>query len=184
LDFAARLGEHNISQLSTLNSQLPILFLEPSCWSMFVEDYCELKISNVDKIAERCFLFEAFVNDLLEREPDAIQFKERETSVAIHAHCHARSLTKPEFMARLVERLPGRKATLLDTGCCGMAGAFGAFAEKFELSKQVAADLLRKIDNQQADVVIAAGTSCRHQIHDLSDVPAKHMAELLAEAIE
>ena len=151
---------------------------------MFVEDYRELKIANAEKIAERCFLFEEFVDDLLDRERDALRFKEHDTNVAIHAHCHAKSLTRPEFMTRLVERLPGRHATLLDTGCCGMAGAFGALAEKYELSKQVAADLLRKIDNQRADVVVTSGTSCRHQIHDLSDVPPKHMAELIADAIE
>ena len=183
LDAAAELAHHNLQQLLTLNSQLPILFLEPSCWSMFVEDYRELKIPNAEKIAERCFLFETFVDDLLAREPDAVQFKERATNIAIHAHCHAKSLINPAFMASLAERLPGRRAILLDTGCCGMAGAFGALAEKYELSKQVAADLLRKIDDQQPDVVIASGTSCRHQIVDLTDRWPKHMAELLADAI-
>ena len=184
LDVAAKSGQHNVDLISEMNDGTPIIFLEPSCWSMFVEDYRELKIDKADKIAARCFLFEKFVNDLLEREPDAIQFKERETNVAIHAHCHVRSLTKPEFMAQLVERLPGHRATVLDTGCCGMAGAFGALVEKYELSKQVARDLLRKIDNQHPDVVVASGTSCRHQIVDLSSTSPKHMAELLAEAIE
>jgi FAD/FMN-containing dehydrogenase/Fe-S oxidoreductase len=183
LDAAAEVGRHNIDLANATDSSIAIIFLEPSCWSMFVEDYRELKIENAEKIAARCFLFEKFVDDLLEQEPDALPFKHRETNVAIHAHCHARSLTNPAFMARLVERLPGHKATLLDTGCCGMAGAFGALAEKYELSKQVAADLLRKIDNQQADVVIASGTSCRHQIVDLSSVWPKHMAELLADSI-
>ena len=65
-----------------------------------------------------------------------------------------------------------------------MAGAFGALEEKYELSKQVGADLIRKIDNQHPDVVVASGTSCRHQIVDLSDVWPKHMAELLADALE
>jgi Fe-S oxidoreductase len=87
-------------------------------------------------------------------------------------------------MARLVERLPGRTATLLDTGCCGMAGAFGMLAEKYELSVQVAADLLGKIDSQPAGTtMVASGTSCRHQISDLSETRPKHMAELLAEAL-
>jgi Fe-S oxidoreductase len=195
LDAAAELGQHNVdllsaqqcqsgSDLNNSTSQLPILFLEPSCWSMFVEDYRELKIPNAEKIAERCFLFEKFVDDLLEQEPDALRFKERDANVVIHPHCHAKSITKPEFMARLVERLPGRRVTLLDSACCGMAGAFGALAEKYELSKKVAADLLRKIDNAQPDVVVASGTSCRHQIVDLSERWPKHMAELLAEAIE
>ncbi|HET9857018.1 MAG TPA: FAD-linked oxidase C-terminal domain-containing protein [Chthoniobacterales bacterium] len=183
LDAAAEVAQHNVDLLNASDSTTPIVFLEPSCWSMFVEDYRELKIENAEKIAARCFLFEKFVDDVLEREPDALPFKHRETSVAIHAHCHARSLTNPAFMAQLVERLPGHKATLLDTGCCGMAGAFGALAEKYELSGQVAADLLRKIDNQQADVVVASGTSCRHQIVDLSSVWPKHMAELLADAL-
>jgi len=188
LDIAAEFGKHNVDLLTSqhLNdstSQTPIVFLEPSCWSMFVDDYRELRVENVDKIAERCFLFEKFVDDLLECEPEALKFKDREATVAIHAHCHMKSLTNPAFMQRLVERLPGRRATLLETGCCGMAGAFGALAEKYELSKQVAADLLRKIDNQRPDVVIASGTSCRHQIVDLSDIWPKHMAELLADAI-
>src|SRR5947209_14233407 len=193
LDAAVEVGQHNVDLVISsqpLNSSTsqqsgtPIIFLEPSCWSMFVEDYRELKIKSAEKIAARCFLFEKFVDDLLEREPDAVQFKDRQANVAIHPHCHAKSLMNPAFMARLVERLPGYRATLLETGCCGMAGAFGALAEKYELSIQVAADLLRKIDNQQADVVVASGTSCRHQIVDLSSVRPKHMAELPADALD
>src|SRR6202011_4545174 len=183
LDAAAKAGKHNVDLLTEVGHLTPIIFLEPSCWSMFVEDYRELKIENAEKIAARCYLFEKFVDDLLEGEPEAQQFKDRQVKVAIHPHCHAKSILNPAFMARLANRLPGHTATLLDTGCCGMAGAFGALAEKYELSKQVAADLLRKIDNQQADVVIASGTSCRHQIVDLSSVSPKHMAELLADAL-
>jgi Fe-S oxidoreductase len=88
------------------------------------------------------------------------------------------------FMARLVERLPGRTATMLDTGCCGMAGAFGMLAEKYELSVQVAADLIGKIDHQPLGVtVVASGTSCRHQLNDLSKAQPKHMAEVIADAL-
>ena len=193
LEAAAELGRHNVnllhslsSQFSALNSQpsaTPVLFLEPSCYSMFVEDYRELKIANVEDVAKRCFLFEKFIDDLLAREPDALRFQDRQEHIVIHAHCHAKSLLNTGFMARLVERLPGRTATLLDTGCCGMAGAFGMFAEKYELSVQVAADLLRKIDNQPSGTVVASGTSCRHQIGDLSAAHPKHMAEVLAEAL-
>jgi FAD/FMN-containing dehydrogenase/Fe-S oxidoreductase len=199
LDAAAKLAQHNISQLSTLNSvkergshgalrsQLsaaPILFLEPSCWSMFVEDYRELKIENAENIAGRCFLFEKFVDDLLAREPEALRFNERSANVVIHPHCHAKSILNPAFMATLAERLPGRKATVLDTACCGMAGAFGALAEKYDLSLQVAQRLLDQIENQTPGTeVIASGTSCRHQITDLTSLRPKHMAELLADAL-
>jgi Fe-S oxidoreductase len=185
LDAAAKAGQHNVDLLSSLHvSTTPILFLEPSCWSMFVEDYRELKIENAETVAKRCFLFEKFVDDLLAREPDALPFNERPATIAIHPHCHAKSIVNPAFMGRLAERLPGRKATVLDTACCGMAGAFGALAEKYDLSVQVAQRLLDMIDNQPPGTeIIASGTSCRHQIVDLKNARPKHMAELLAEAI-
>jgi FAD/FMN-containing dehydrogenase/Fe-S oxidoreductase len=207
LDAAAKLAKHNISQLlvrrslgeggSSLQDSLgrrslgeggntPILFLEPSCWSMFIEDYRELKIENAENIAGRCFLVEKFLADLLAKEPEALRFKHESRSrwVLIHPHCHAKSILNPAFMATLAERLPGRKATMLDTACCGMAGAFGAFAEKYDLSLQVAQRLLDQIDNQpHGTEVIASGTSCRHQITDLTNLRPKHMAELLAEAL-
>jgi Fe-S oxidoreductase len=204
LDAAAAVGKHNIALLNSVssqqltlppspgygaasNSQLsapPILFLEPSCWSMFVEDYRELKIENAENVAKRCFLFEKFVSDLLAQEPEALRFNERSATIAIHPHCHAKSILNPSFMATLAERLQGRKATALDTACCGMAGAFGALAEKYDLSVQVAQRLVDAIDNQPAGTeIIASGTSCRHQIVDLTNAHPKHMAELLAEAI-
>jgi len=90
----------------------------------------------------------------------------------------------PAFMRRLAERLPGRKVTVLDTACCGMAGAFGALAEKYDLSVQVAQDLIDKLENQGSEAqIIASGTSCRHQISDLTNIRPKHMAEVLAEAL-
>src|SRR5207237_8514275 len=106
-------------------SNAPTIFLEPYCYSMFAEDYRELKIPGAESIAQRSFLFEKFVNDVLEREPERARFQERDESVVIHAHCHAKSILDPTFMARLVEKLPGRKAKLLDTGRGGMAGACG-----------------------------------------------------------
>lgn len=87
-------------------------------------------------------------------------------------------------MVRLAERLPGRKAPLLDTGCCGMAGAFGMLAAKYDLSLKVAAPLVDKIFHQPPNsIVVASGTSCRHQIEDLASVRPQHMAELLADAL-
>ncbi|MFL6568582.1 MAG: FAD-binding and (Fe-S)-binding domain-containing protein, partial [Chthoniobacterales bacterium] len=182
LDEARRLGAHNLKLLTT--SSEPILFLEPSCYSMFVEDYRELNLDS-DAIAKRCFLFEQFVDDLLAREPQALHFNNGAVHhVAIHAHCHAKSLVKTGFMARLAERLPGRKVKLLETGCCGMAGAFGALESKYELSLQVGNDLVQKIEAQPNDcTIVASGTSCRHQIEHMTPRKPKHMAELLADAL-
>jgi FAD/FMN-containing dehydrogenase/Fe-S oxidoreductase len=184
LSEAARLGRHNLDLLGDHDAGTPILFLEPSCYSMFVEDYRELQLAKADEVARRCFLFEKFVADLFEREPEALRFRELPGHVAIHAHCHAKSLLQPEFMARLAGRLPGKTATLLDTGCCGMAGAFGALEEKYDLSVKVGALLVEKVKEQPADaLLVASGTSCRHQLAHLTSVTPRHMAELLAESL-
>jgi Fe-S oxidoreductase len=181
---AARLGRHNLDLLGKDEAETQILFLEPSCYSMFAEDYRELHLSKADEVARRAVLFEKFVNDLLERERRAIRFREAPAHVAIHAHCHAKSLLQPGFMARLAERLPGRTATLLETGCCGMAGAFGALKEKYDLSLKVGALLVDKMKEQPADtIIVASGASCRHQLEHLTSVTPKHMAELLADAL-
>src|SRR5208337_3755434 len=118
------------------------------------------------------------------REPDSIRFARKTQSVAIHAHCHAKSLMDTNFMPRLVERLPGRSARLLDTGCCGMAGAFGASESKYELSLQIAQPLLARIAAQPPGTLVAAsGASCRHQIEHLSAHHPRHLAEIIAEAL-
>ena len=184
LEAAARMGQHNLELLRATQIDTPLLFLEPSCYSMFFEDYRELKLQDAQSVAKRCFLFEKFVDDVLDQEPDALHFDHQPRQIAIHAHCHAKALTQPGYMARLAGRLPGRKAILLDTGCCGMAGAFGALDSKYELSLEVAAPLVHKIEAQPNDtVVVASGTSCRHQIEHLTPVRPKHIAELLADAL-
>jgi Fe-S oxidoreductase len=181
---AAQLGQYNLDLLRDDETGVPILFLEPSCYSMFVEDYRELKLSEADRVAKRCFLFEKFIEDLLAREPNALKFNHKDVGVAIHAHCHAKSLMNPAFMAGLVSRLPGRKPALLDTGCCGMAGAFGALESKYELSVKVARPLIEKIATQPSGtVVVASGTSCRHQIRDGSGKTALHPVEILYDAL-
>ena len=184
LEEASRLGQHNLALLNQDVDAAPILFLEPSCYSMFAEDYRELKLDGAERVAKRCFLFEQFIEQLLSHEPGALRFKVKAANVVIHAHCHAKSLMNPGFMRRLAERLPERNVTLLDTGCCGMAGAFGMVESKYELSLKVAEPLAQKVRAQPfGTIIVASGTSCRHQIDHLAPVRARHMAELLADAL-
>src|SRR5678815_2208899 len=92
LGTAREMGRHNLDLIRASNPTTPILFLEPSCYSMFVEDYRELNLPDTELVAKRCHLFEHFVAEMLEREPEALQFNNRAETVAIHAHCHAKSL--------------------------------------------------------------------------------------------
>ncbi len=184
LDEAARLGRHNIALFSQENDNTPVIFLEPSCYSMFAEDYRELKLPDAERVAKRCFLFGDFFENFLANEPLALRFNNKAENVVIHAHCHTKSLTDPAVMRRLFQRLPERTVTLLDTGCCGMAGAFGMMESKYELSVKVAEPLIRAVRNQPyGTTVVASGASCRQQIQHLAPVRLRHMVEVLAEAL-
>ncbi len=182
---ASQLGKHNVELLNLDMDSAPILFLEPSCYSMFVEDYRELRVAGWERVSRRCFLFESFLEDLLTQEPAAVRFRVRSGRVMIHPHCHVKALMNPFFLRRLALRLPGREVTLLDTGCCGMAGAFGALREKYELSLKVAEPLMQQVRSvPYGTTIVASGTSCRHQIAHLAPVRPRHMAEVLAAALE
>lgn len=184
LDFVTELGMHNLALLSQDTDETPIIFLEPSCYAMFAEDYRELKLPDAERIATRCFLFEDFINALLEQDPGAIRFNAKPARVVIHAHCHAKALTDVTNAKRLAERVPEWTVTLLDTGCCGMAGGFGMLESKYELSKKVAEPLVHQLKGLPfGNIIIASGTSCRHQIQDLAKAWPRHMAEVLAEVV-
>src|SRR3569833_1829814 len=90
---------------------------------------------------------------------------------------------KPAFLRRLAERWPEREVSRLDTGCCGMAGAFGTLTEKYELSIAVAQPLAEKVRNQPyGTVIVASGTSSRHQIDHATPKQTRHKTEKKAEA--
>ena len=184
LDETKKLGQHNLALLAATDAATPVIFLEPSCYSMFAEDYAELKLPGATSIAERCFLFEDFIFELLEREPEALSFATKPERLAIHVHCHAKATSSPTRMQQLAARLPGRDAVLLETGCCGMAGAFGMMESKYELSLKIAQPLIELIKHQPyGTTAVLSGTSCRHQVDHLTPVCIKHMAEVVADAL-
>ncbi|MBZ0171870.1 MAG: hypothetical protein K8E66_05775, partial [Phycisphaerales bacterium] len=107
-------------------------------------------------------------------------------AILIHAHCHQRALWGASSTADLLERLfPGR-VRVLDTTCCGLAGSFGYARERFDLSMRIGelGVLPAARDMRPGDVLVAPGTSCRHQIRDGAGVRAVHAVELVADAIK
>ncbi len=176
---AREMAQHNVSLLRGME-EMPILFLEPSCWSAFVDEYRQFEIEGAGELAARCFLFENFI-----RRNAQAPIGRLEDTIAVHGHCHAKALgDRPDLegVFSLVEDLELR---WLDSGCCGMAGAYGLMKEHRELSDQVASPLLQMVDDLPRDArVLAAGTSCRHQIRELSGRRVLHPAELLLEAME
>ena len=148
LDEAAQLGRHNLALLNSDKSNMPIIFLEPACYSMFAQDYREMKLPDAERVAARCFLFEQFMENTLDRAPNALIFNENPARVMIHVHCHAKALANTDYMYQLVTRMPQREVTMLEAGCCGMAGAFGMMESKYQLSVKVAEPLIRVFRSQ------------------------------------
>jgi Fe-S oxidoreductase len=179
LDDLRRAATHNLAVLRQTNE--PIVFLEPSCWSVFVDEYRQLGIEGANEVADRCLLFEDLVADLL--EVGALSWSQDRLAgeVAVHGHCHAEALADHTTTLSVLEKMPGVSARMLETGCCGMAGAFGMLSDHRELSRRVARSLVAAIEALPRDtVVVASGTSCRHQIADLTAVHPLHLAEFLA----
>ncbi len=183
MEEARALGRHNVALLYSMG-EAPIVFLEPSCWSTFVDEYRQFEIEGADEIAQRCVLFEDFVLSLLHVDPEALPLKSLEAQSVIHGHCHAKALADAGTLPRLLSHVPDLDVRHLQTGCCGMAGAFGLMAANQELSRAVAEPLIQQIDALPEDVlVVAAGTSCRHQVRDLTGRDCLHPAQVLARAL-
>jgi len=179
LDLARHMGARNIEVLSGIPGD--VVFLEPSCGSMFLEDYAELRLPGAEALAGRTRLFELFMDQLLEREPDALPWNRDPDRCALHVHCHAKAMVPPERFRQAAARVPGVDAVLLETGCCGMAGAFGSLETKYSLSVQVAKPLVDKVNALPPDTeLVVSGTSCRHQLTHLTDRQPRHFAEWLA----
>jgi Fe-S oxidoreductase len=105
--------------------------------------------------------------------------------VLLHGHCHQKAFDAMPAVEKVLGMVPGLKVSTVQTSCCGMAGSFGYEAEHYDVSMRMAElSLLPSVRNASAQtVVVADGTSCRHQIADGTGRPAMHVARLLAEAL-
>jgi FAD/FMN-containing dehydrogenase/Fe-S oxidoreductase len=154
----------------------PLLFAEPSCMSAVTDDWQHL-IGDVSDIARRCVLAEEFVGTL----DDSLQFQPG-GPVVLHAHCHQNALWGSEQTAAAIAMVPGAQVRILDSGCCGMAGSFGYQAKQDSLSRAMANRVvIPAVNAAPADaVVVATGTSCRHQVDDMATRRAVHPLVYLA----
>jgi FAD/FMN-containing dehydrogenase/Fe-S oxidoreductase len=183
LDEVGRLGRHNLALLA--GGTEPVVFLEPSCFSVFVDEYRQLELEGADAVAKRCVLIEDLVLTALgDDESNPVDWTGAGAAVAVHGHCHTKALADADSAVKLLSLIPRLTAIPLETGCCGMAGAFGMLSSNRELSRAVARPLIEAIDRLPAETVVAAaGTSCRHQIGALAGVEAVHPIEVLAAAL-
>jgi FAD/FMN-containing dehydrogenase/Fe-S oxidoreductase len=156
-----------------------ILFLEPSCLSSIKEDAASLLRGEAQKkaktVAQAALLFDEFAATL------DLPLKPGPKRILLHGHCHQKSMGLLDPTKKLLAKVPGATVVDLDAGCCGMAGSFGYSTEHYDVSVAIAnRKLLPAVKAMQpGDVLVAPGTSCRHQVADLAGATAHHPAVFL-----
>ena len=177
-----------VKRLAPLAEQsLPIVGLEPSCLLSMRDEYLYLLPNDprVQLVAKNAYTFEEFIAKLADEGTLKLQFTDAKQEVLLHGHCHQKALVGTEPSKQILSLPPNYTVTEIDSGCCGMAGSFGYEAEHYEVSMQMAERrLLPAIRAAKPDtLIVAAGTSCRHQVeHGVGERPL-HPAEVLQNAL-
>jgi FAD/FMN-containing dehydrogenase/Fe-S oxidoreductase len=185
LPSARAAAERVLDQLAPYAAQgLPIVGLEPSCILAFRDEYLHLtKHPARQSVASAAITFEEFVAAHAERFGPVLQSEPRVPAL-LHGHCHQKAQVGMRPAHAALE-LAGYAVEEVDSGCCGMAGSFGYEAEHMAISRAMAERALLPAVRAAgpATTIVAAGTSCRHQIADLAARDAIHPAEALARRI-
>ncbi|SPS00612.1 putative D-lactate dehydrogenase (Cytochrome); contains GlcD, FAD/FMN-containing dehydrogenases; GlpC, Fe-S oxidoreductase [Cupriavidus taiwanensis] len=167
---------------------VPVVGLEPSCLLSLRDEFLGYGYGDeARQLASLSFLFEEFL--VRERQAGRLALPLRPLPVSeaiVHGHCHQKAFDAFTPVQTVLGWIPGLKVVPVESSCCGMAGSFGYEAEHFEASQAMAElSLLPAVRRRGADaVVVADGTSCRHQIRDGAQAEAMHVASVLAMALE
>ncbi|HEX7954856.1 MAG TPA: FAD-binding oxidoreductase, partial [Burkholderiales bacterium] len=139
-----------------------------------------------ERVAANAMLFEEFIAARAQAGELRLDLAPLATGAALlHGHCHQKAFDAMPAVRDVLRMIPGMELEIVESSCCGMAGSFGYEAEHFDVSMKMAElsllPALRKADPRA--VVIADGTSCRHQIQDGCGRPALHVARVLQMAL-
>jgi FAD/FMN-containing dehydrogenase/Fe-S oxidoreductase len=166
---------------------VPIIGLEPSCLLTLRDELLSLRSDAVAKnIGAHAMLFEEF----LVREAEAGRLRLALGPIAakalLHGHCHQKSFGALKPVEKILRLVPDLNVETIESSCCGMAGAFGygsdTFATSMEMAELTLLPAVRRAD--AATLIVADGTSCRHQIKDGADREAIHVARVLAMSLD
>ncbi len=186
---ARRAAQDTIKRLAPFAEQgIPIVGLEPSCLLSMRDEYFSLLPGDwrVKLVAEHCYTFEEFMAKLADEGDLNIDFSGQARQILLHGHCQQKALVGTNPSQRTLTLPSGHTITEVDSGCCGMAGAFGYETEHYDISMAMAERrLLPAVRQQSQEVIIAAaGTSCRQQIKHGTGKQALHPAEILRAAMK
>jgi len=186
---AAGMVDHARARLAALlDDVLPlaragigIVGLEPSCLLTLRDEALSLGLGEAARtVSARAMLLEEFLAREAKAGRFALAFKPAPGPILLHGHCHQKAFGAVAPVLEVLRLIPGAKPELIETSCCGMAGSFGY--DHYEVSMQMAElSLLPAVRRNPDAIILADGTSCRHQIAHGAGRQARHVAVLLDE---
>lgn len=178
---------HNLETLSPyVRAGIPIVGVEPSCVLTFRDEYPSLiDEPRAERLGKQVLMLEEFLVGLEETGRLALPLRGGLKAALLHGHCHQKALVGTSPSLRVLRMIPGAAVEEVDSGCCGMAGSFGYETEHYDLSMAIGERrLFPAVRQTPADsAIVAAGVSCRQQIAHGTGRRAKHLVEILAEAL-
>jgi Fe-S oxidoreductase len=188
LDDATKNAVANIDQLHAYAEQgIPVIGCEPSCLLTFRDEYPELvRDERAKKVADNSFMIDEFLIKLQEEGKLELNLGKLEKKVLFQAHCHQKADMGTATSMAALRLASGYQVELINAGCCGMAGSFGYEKEHYDISMKIGEEALfpaiRAKDNDWEIAVM--GVSCRQQVEDGTGRKARHLVEVLADALE
>jgi FAD/FMN-containing dehydrogenase/Fe-S oxidoreductase len=184
LDLAKRLLRQVLEELAPwIADGVPVIGLEPACLSTFRDELVELfpQNENAKRLREQSFLLSEF---LAQKTGDAFQPSRLSCKAIVHGHCTHKAVMKMDDEEKVLQKL-GLDFQVLDSGCCGVSGAFGFRKNNYELSMQIGERVLLPAVREapKEGLVIANGFSCREQIAHATDRQALHLAQVILMAV-
>jgi FAD/FMN-containing dehydrogenase/Fe-S oxidoreductase len=164
-----------------------VVGLEPSCLLTLRDEFMSMfPAPETEKLAANSFLFEEFL--VREKNAGRLDLKLKtidKKRALLHGHCHQKAFGAMNSVEQVLSWIPELNTTTIESSCCGMAGAFGYEAAHYDVSMKMGElQLLPQIRNADINtLVIADGTSCRHQIYDGTKKYSAHVAVVLARAL-
>ena len=156
----------------------------------FRDEYPELAEAGLqqsaDMLAENSFLIEEFISAEIDKgNINAEDFTQKPKKILLHGHCQQKAVASTGPTKKLLSLPKNYTVEEIPSGCCGMAGSFGYEKEHYELSMRIGEMVLfPAVRNAQHEtLIVAPGTSCRHQIKDGTKKQALHPVEVMYEAL-
>ncbi|MCE9682144.1 FAD-binding and (Fe-S)-binding domain-containing protein [Halomonas alkalisoli] len=170
-----------------VNSGMAIVGLEPSCLLSMRDEFLQYGFGEEARaLSEAACLFEEFLVKAREAGELPLELKPLGyRRVMLHGHCHQKAFDAVRPIEQVLSWIPELEVETIESSCCGMAGSFGYEVEHYDASMKMAELSLLPAIREAGDeaVVVADGTSCRHQIKDGAGREAIHVARLLEQAL-